>query len=143
MWDYDPPPHAQILLFIYVFLLQYIDDILVLLMGMYGVRGGAMYVPHGMETLYVPYATCFREIFGSFMIVSLAFLTPHGMGDLPLKKKLKKKFMEGSLGEHSAHGGGLSLDGVTNGRGKDLQHSLYHFLEDKKHCGGEDCNISN
>ena len=65
------------------------------------------------------------------------------MANLPLIKTLEKQFMEGWFGEHSTHGGSLSLDGVTNGRGKELQHSPYQLLEDKKHFGGEDCNIPN
>ena len=67
MWDYEPPPHAQIFVCVYVVVLPYIDDILVLFMGMYGGRMGSLHVPHGMETLYVPYATCFRESIGSTM----------------------------------------------------------------------------
>ena len=91
MWDYDPPLHAQISIFFYVVLLPYIDDILVQFMRMYGVRVGAMYVTHAMETLYVPYATCFRESFGSTMFVSFEFLTPYGIGHLPLIRTLEKK----------------------------------------------------
>ena len=51
--------------------------------------------------------------------------------------------MEGWIGEHLAYGGILSLVGVTNGGGEELQHSPYLLLEDKKHLGGEDCNIPN
>ena len=79
MWDYDPPPHAQISVCLYVVFLPYIDDMLVLFMGLYGGRMGSMYVPHGMDTLYVYYATCFRESIGSTMFVSFKFLTPCGL----------------------------------------------------------------
>ena len=65
MWDYDPPPHAQISICLYVVFLPYLDDIVALFMGFYGGRMGSLYVPHGMETLHVPYATCFRESIGS------------------------------------------------------------------------------
>ena len=57
MWDYDPPPHAQIYVCIHVIMLPYLDDIVVLFMGLYGGRMGSLYVPHRMENLYVPYAT--------------------------------------------------------------------------------------
>ena len=70
-------------------------DILVLSMGMYGVRMGAMYVPHGMENINVPYAACFRESICSAMFVSFEFLTPYGVGHLPLIRILEKQFMEG------------------------------------------------
>ena len=36
MWDCKPPPQVQISVCIYVILLPYIDDILVLFMGLYG-----------------------------------------------------------------------------------------------------------
>ena len=36
MWDFDPPPQVQISVCIYVVLIQYIDDIVVLFMGLYG-----------------------------------------------------------------------------------------------------------
>ena len=36
MWDCDPPPQVQISVCIYVIFLPYIDDILVLFMGLYG-----------------------------------------------------------------------------------------------------------
>ena len=90
MWDYDPPPHAKISIFLYVVLLPYLDDIVVLFMGMYGGRMGSLYVPHGMETLYVPYATCFRESIGSAMFVSVEFLTPCGMDYLHLIMNLEE-----------------------------------------------------
>ena len=48
MWDFDPPPQAQISVCIYVVLLPYLDDIVVLFMGLYGGRMGSLYVPHGM-----------------------------------------------------------------------------------------------
>ena len=89
------------------------------------------------------YATFFRESIGSNMLVSFEFLIPYGVGYSPLIRKLEKKFMEGWFGEHSAHGGGLSLSCVTKGGGEELQHSPYYLLEDKQHFGGEDCNIPN
>ena len=125
MCDYDPPPHAQISVCMYVFFLPYIDDILVIFMGMYGGRMGGMYVPHGMETLYVSYATCFRVRIGSAMFVSFVLLTPCGMDYLHLMRTLEEQFMEAWIGEHLAYGGRLTHDGVTNGGGEVLQHSPY------------------
>ena len=51
---------------------------------------GSLYVPHGMETLYVPYATCFRESIGSAMFVSVEFLTPCGMDYVHLMMTLEE-----------------------------------------------------
>ena len=104
---------------------------------------GGMYVPHGMEVLHAPYATCYRESIGSAMFVSFELLTPCGMDYVHLLMTLEEKFMEGWIGEHLAYGGSLIHDGVTNGGGEELQHSPYQFLEDKQHFGGEDCNIPN
>ena len=59
-------------------------------MGMYGGMMGGMYVPHGMETLHVPYATCFRESIGSAMFDSCEFLTPCGMDFVHLMMILEK-----------------------------------------------------
>ena len=131
MWEYDPPPHAQIYVCLHVVFLPYIDDILVLFMGMYGGRMGGMYVPHGMEVLHEPYATCYRESIGSTMFVSFEFLTPCGMDYLHLMKTLEEQFMEGWTGEHLAYEGSLIHEGVTNGEGEVLQHSPYQFLKDK------------
>ena len=102
---------------------------------------GSLHVPHGMETLYVPYATCFREGIGSTMFVSFEFLTPCGMDYARLIMTLEEQFMEGWIGEHLAYAKILTHDGVTNGGGEVLQQSPYQLLEDKKHFGGEDCNI--
>ena len=63
---------------------------------------GGMYVPHGMETLYVCYATCFRESIGSSMFVSFELLTPCGMDYVHLMRTLEEQFMEGWIGEHLA-----------------------------------------
>ena len=82
MWDYDPPPHAQIYVCLYVVFLPYMDDVLVLYMGLYGGRMGGMYVSHGRENLHVSSATCFRESIGSTMFVSFKLLSPCGMDHL-------------------------------------------------------------
>ena len=43
-----------------------------------------------------------------------------------------------------SHLGGLEhLGGVTRGGGEFFQQSTLQFLEDKKHLGGEECNIPN
>ena len=115
MWDYDPPPHAQIYVYVYVVLLPYLDDIVVLFMGMYGGRMGGLYLPHGMDILHVPYVSYFREKIGKTMFLSGDLLSPCGMDYLHLMRTLEEKFMEGWIGEHLAHGGSLSHDGVTNG----------------------------
>ena len=81
---------------------------------------GSFYVPYGMETLYVPYATCFRESIGSNMFVSVEILTPCGMDYVHLIMTLEEQFMEGWIGEHLTCEGSLILDGVSNGAGEVL-----------------------
>ena len=76
---------------------------------------GNICVPHGMETLYVPYDICFRESIGSTMFVSYDFLTPCGMDFAHLILTLEEKFMEVRIGEHLAYDEGLIFDDVTNG----------------------------
>ena len=102
---------------------------------------GSLYVPHGMETLYVPYATCFRESIGPTMFVSVEFFTPCGMDFIHLMMTLEEQFIEAWIGEHLAYEESLIFDGVTNEEGEVLHHSPYRLLEDKQHFGGEDCNI--
>ena len=93
MWDCDPPPQVQILVFIYVILLPYIDDILVLFMGLYGQRVGSVYVPHGMELQLALHDTCFRHNIASPMFISLDFYTPEGMDYAPIMLALEDKFL--------------------------------------------------
>ena len=71
MWDFDPPPQAQISICIYVVFLPYLDDIVLLFMGLYGGGMGSLYVPHGLELLPVPHATCFRWSIPPAMFISL------------------------------------------------------------------------
>lgn len=104
---------------------------------------GSLYVPHGMETLYVHYATCFRKTSGSAMFVSFEFSTPCGMDYAHLIITLEEKFMEGWIGENLAYEEILNHDGVTNGGGEVLQHLPYQLLEDEQHFGGEECSIPN
>ena len=64
MWDYDPPPFLHISISMYLVLIPYIEDVLILFMGMNGGRMGGLYVPFGREILHVSYVTCFRENIG-------------------------------------------------------------------------------
>ena len=81
---------------------------------------GRIYVSHGVETLYVPHATCFRESIGSAMFVSFEFLTPYGTEYVHLMMTLEEQFMEGWIAEHLAYGGSLVHDSVTKGGGEAL-----------------------
>ena len=56
MWDFDPPPQVQISVCVYVVLLPYVDDIVVLFMGSYVLgkilRGGVnQYLGHTQNFL--------------------------------------------------------------------------------------------
>ena len=124
MWDYDPPPLVQIFVCVILILLPYMDDVLVLFLGLYGGRIGGMCVPHGMETLFVCFATYFKEVRGSAMFVSRAFLTLYGMDHENLIMILERQLMGGWIGEHLSYSGSLIFDDFTNG-GEVLQHSPY------------------
>ena len=122
IWDYDPHPFLHIFVYMYLVLIPYIDDVLILFMGMIGGRMGGLEVPYGREIIHVHYATCFRNNIGKTMFVSLELLSPCGMNYLHLIRILEEKFME-EIGRHLAYEGILSHVGVTNGGGKELQHS--------------------
>ena len=135
IWDYYPPPHAPIFVHVFIVLFPYMDDVLVLFLGLYGGRIGGMCVPHGMEALFLCFATYFMESRCSAMFVSMAFLTPYGMDHEHLIMILERQLMGGWIGEHSAYSKSLIFDDVTNG-GEALHHSPYQLLEDKKHFRG-------
>ena len=78
MWDYDPLPCAQISDCLHIDLIPYIDDVLVLFMGMYGGRREGMHVPYGMNTLPILSILYFREGIGKTMVVSCDLLFPYG-----------------------------------------------------------------
>ena len=79
MWDYDPPQFVQIYVCMYLVLIPYIDDVLIIFMGMFGGMMGGIYVPYGRKILHVHYATFFREKIGKTMFVSFELLSPYGM----------------------------------------------------------------
>ena len=79
MWDFDPPPQAHISVCIYVVLHPYLDDIVVLFMGLYGGRMGNLHVPHGLELILVPHDTCFRWSIAPARFIYVEFFTPEGM----------------------------------------------------------------
>ena len=141
MWDYDPPPFMQISVCMYLVLIPYIDDVLILFMGFFGGRMGGMYMPYGREALHVHYATCFRENIGKTMFVSFELLSPCGMDYLHLMRTLEEKFMEDWIGRHLAYEKSLSHVGVTNDG--EMKCSPFQLLEDKQHFGREECNIPN
>ena len=99
MWDYDPPPFFHIVVYMYLVLIPYIDDVLILIMGMNGGRMGGLIMPFGRDTLHFYYATCFRENIGQTMFVSFELLSPYGMDYLHLMRTLEEKFMEGWINQ--------------------------------------------
>ena len=107
----------QILVCLYVILLPYIDDILVLFMGMYGQRISSVHVPHGMELYLVLHDTCFRCDIASPMFISVEFYTPEVADYEPILLALEEKFLMYWLSEHLIHDESLILDGAINGEG--------------------------
>ena len=93
MWDFDPPPQARISVCIYVVLLPYLDDIVVLFMVLYGVRMGSLYLAHGLKVLPIPHATCFRWSISLAMFISVEFFTAGGMDYAHLMLTLQEQFM--------------------------------------------------
>ena len=79
MLDYEPPPYVHLFVFLDIILLPYIDDMLVLFMGMNGGRREGIHVPYGMTVLPILSIFYFREGIGQTMVVSCDSLFPWGM----------------------------------------------------------------
>ena len=141
MGNSDPPPQVQISVCIYVVLLPYLDDIVVLFMGLYGQRMSIFYVPRGLELLPVLHDTCFRCSFASTMFISVEFFTPEGIDYAHIMLALEEQYMMHWLVEHLAYNEDLILDDAINGKGEELQLLPYQLLEEKQHFGGDDCNV--
>ena len=120
MSDFHPPPQAQIFVCMYVVLLPYLDDIVVLFMGLYGQKMGSLYVPYGLKLLPVLHDTCFRCSIASTMFISVEFYTPKGMDYAPIMLALEEKFLMYWLDENLTHDENLILDGAINGEGEEL-----------------------
>ena len=127
----------------YIILNPYLDDVLVLFIGMYGGRREGIHEPYRMATPHVIYVSYFRENIGQTMFVSYDLLSSYEMNYLYLMRNFVQQVMEGWFGENLAQGGRLTHVCVTNVGGDELQHSPYQLLEDKQHLGGEDYNIPN
>ena len=123
MWDYNPPPFFNMDVYMYLVLIPYIDDVLIIFMGMIRGMMEGLDVPFGREILHVHYATCFTENIGQTMIVSLDLFLPFGMSHFHLMRTWEENFMEGWIGRHLGYEGSLSHDSVSNGTGEELHHS--------------------
>ena len=94
---------------LYIFLIPYIDDVLVLFMGMNGGRREGMHVPYEMNTLPVISVLYFREGFGKTIVVSCDSLFLYGRICLHLMRTLLGKVMDGWFGDHLAYERSLSF----------------------------------
>ena len=66
----------------YLVLIPYIDDVLILFMGMIGGRMEGLDVPFGREILHGSYVSYFWKSIGPSMIATLGLLFPYGMSHL-------------------------------------------------------------
>ena len=103
MWDYDPPPCTHSFVCLYIVLIHYMDDVLVLFMGMDGGRREGMHVLYGMTTLPILYVLYFREGIGKTMVVSCDSLFLYGRSCLHLMRTLLGQVMDGWVGDHLAY----------------------------------------
>ena len=102
LWDYDPPPYAQTIVDIHVVLVPYIDDVLVLFMGMIGGWMKGLDVSFGREILHGYYVSNVWERIGPSMITTLGLLFPYGKSHLrnlstwevPLMSRWEEYFYE-------------------------------------------------
>ena len=128
MWYYDPPPFIHIVVCMNLFFIPYINDVLILIMGMNGGRMGGLHMPFGRKILHVHYATCFREDIGKNMIVSLDLLLPCGMSQLHLIRTWEEHVMEGWIGRNLAYVESLSQEVSPIEEEKHCYTHLYSFL---------------
>ena len=112
-------------------------------MGFYGQRMGSVYVSHGLELQLVLHDTCLRCGIAPPMFISVEFFTPEGIDYAHIMLSLEEQFMMLWLAEHLIYDEDLIIDDANNEGGEVLQLLPYHLLENKKHFGGEDCNIPN
>ena len=138
-----PPPVLHMTASVSFILIPYIDDVLIIVVGMIGGMTYGLYVPIGSEILHISYASCFREKIGQHMIATLGLLFPYGMSHLVNLNIWEEHFMDGLIEGHLVHEESLSHGGVTREGGEELQHSPLQLLEDNQHLGGEGCNIPN
>ena len=123
MWDYDPPPFFHMAVYVSLVLIPYIDDVLILIMGMNGGRMHGLNMPIGREILHVSYASCFRHNIGRTMIATLYLLLPYEMSHLHLMSTWEEHFMEELISIHLAYEESLSHGGFTKEGGEELHHS--------------------
>ena len=58
MWDYDPPPVLHMVAYVSLIMIPYIDDVLIIIVGMIGGMMHGLNVPIGSEILHIYYASC-------------------------------------------------------------------------------------
>ena len=80
MWGQDPPPYAQLSICLYVLLLPYLDDIVVLCMGLHGQEVGSVFVPQSLELTPMLNDTFFRCGTTPNIFISVEFFSPGGDG---------------------------------------------------------------
>ena len=143
MWDYDPPPILHMESYVSLVLIPYINDVLIIILGMIGGRMQGFNIPIRRDILHVSYASCFKENIGQTMIATLDLFLPYEVSHLHLMSTWEDNFMEGLIGRHLVYEEILSHGGVSKEGGENLQPSPLQLLEDKEHFGREDCNVPN
>ena len=114
MWGQDPPPYAQLAVCLYVLLLPYLDDIVVLFMELHGQEVGSVFVPHGLELSPMLHNTCFRCNAAPNMFISVEFFSLGGMDHVHAILTLEEQFMGDWLIEHLTYDGDWNLGDPMN-----------------------------
>ena len=115
VWELDPPPSTQISACLYVLLFLYIDNAIVLLMGLYGQRVSSVYVPQGLELTPTLHGTCFSHGTTPHMLFSVEFFPPYGMNYAHAILTLEEQFLENWLVENMSHDGNRIFDDTMCG----------------------------
>ena len=129
MWNYDPPPGCHMATCFYLFLLPYIDDVLVLMGSFVGRMAQELEVPIGSMILHTSYVACFRRNNGKTIIATLHLLSSCGRSHLENLSSWERHFMDVLIG-------GVTWDilGDHNISAQDQQQPhTYHKWREKQH----------
>ena len=103
MWDYDPPLVLHMEAYVSLVMIPYIDDALIIIVGMIGGRMQGLNVPIGSDILHVSYASFSKENIWKTMISTLDLLSPYRMIHFVNLSPWEEHFMDGLIGGHSVH----------------------------------------
>ena len=93
-WNYDPPPVCHMETCFHLFMLPYIDDVLMFMGSFFGRVAQELKVPIGSMILHTLYIACLRRNHGQTMISTLHLLSSCGRSHLENLSLWEGHFMD-------------------------------------------------